>query len=223
VSTAVNTGVNPEEPGQVSASADVHFELKALPLLVDNEGGVKKVGTAYVFGQPIFSSDQQAFLYLLDLAKRDLQYRGTRDERLSTFEYKQHANFLLYRNCARCTSDAEYEYLRQSWDLVNRPKYSDLAFSTEQTEALRLIADGISHEDEETRRQSKRFLYVSGPPGSGKSAVILEAALRAATSIHVDIVRPTGKLVHQYKSKLPDMDGYGWYREHSRGYHSRSP
>ena len=74
-------------------------------------------------------------------------------------------------------------------------------------EALRLIAEGYSHEDEESRRNSSRFLYVKGRPGSGKSAVLLEAAIRACASIQVLIVCPTGVLVHSFKARLPEVEG----------------
>ena len=96
---------------------------------------------------------------------------------------------------------------RQSWDTVNRPKYRGLAWSESQSEALRLIAEGYSHEDEDSRHNSSRFLYIKGRPGSGKSAVLLEAAIRACASIRVLIVCPTGVLVHSFKARLPEVEG----------------
>ena len=58
--------------------------------------------------------------------------------------------------------------------------------------ALDAISQCISHEDEGAKRASGRWLYVAGAPGSGKSAVILDTAIRAAKSgIHVFIVCPT--------------------------------
>jgi len=66
---------------------------------------------------------------------------------------------------------------------------------------------GVSYEDEETRLNARRWLYVEGPPGSGKSAVLLEVAIWACQTMQVLIVCPTGNLVHQYKSKLPERDG----------------
>jgi hypothetical protein len=51
-------------------------------------------------------------------------------------------------------------------------------------------------------------LYIRGDPGSGKSAVLLEAAIRAAKSgLTVLIVCPTGALVTALKLLLPDFDG----------------
>ena len=59
-----------------------------------------------------------------------------------------------------------------------------------------------------TSRSRRRRLYIAGAPGSGKSAVILEAAAHAARSgLVVLIVCPTGLLVHFFEAQLPDMDG----------------
>lgn len=51
-------------------------------------------------------------------------------------------------------------------------------------------------------------MYIAGAPGSGKSAVILDAAVYAARSGLVSlIVCPTGLLVHFFKAQLPEVDG----------------
>ena len=156
----------------------------------------------------MFSSDRCAFEYLCLVACRDLQYRGMRDNRVTNFEYKQEGNFLLYQKVARCQDDIEYQRLRQEWDTVNRPEYRDMTWHPKQLEALERIGEGLSHEDEEARAQSRRWLYVDGPPGSGKSAVLMEAAVRAAKAgTKVLIICPTGTLVHAYKSQLPQVDG----------------
>jgi hypothetical protein len=78
---------------------------------------------------------------------------------------------------------------------------------SEQARAIELVKLGLSYEDEEARLNSKRFLYINGPPGSGKSAVLLELAIWASQTMEVLIICPTGFLVHQYKSRLPDREG----------------
>ena len=195
------------EPGIVQTSWDLLFRIEALPLRIGYGGDFLGVGTEYAAGLPVFPSDREAFVYMLSLAKRDLQYRGMRDERIGCFEQKQEANFLLYRSISQCDNDAEYECLRQQWDTLNRAQYQDHQWSPEQKEAIDLVKKGVSHEDEEARVNSYRFLYIQGPPGSGKSAVLLELAVWACQFMSVLIICPTGFLVHQYKSRLPDRDG----------------
>ena len=53
------------------------------------------------------------------------------------------------------------------------------------------------------------FLYINGPPGSGKSAVLIELAIRAAkdSELNVLIVCPTGSNVYSFKSQLPEFNG----------------
>ena len=101
----------------------------------------------------------------------------------------------------------EYEMIRQRWDTVNRPKYTGKKWSSDQEKALRLIREGIAHEDEESKNNSYRWLYINGAPGSGKTAVLLEAAIEASQFVEVMIVCPTGNLVYLMKSKLPDREG----------------
>ena len=157
-------------------------------------------------GENVFD-DKQAFKYLVSIAKRDLQYRGMRDDRISCFEYKQEANFRLYRRVKSCTDEHEYAMLRQAWDSVNRPAHKDMKWGKRQLEALHMVKQGYSYEDEETKRNSRRFGYIDGEPGSGKSAVLLEAGIQACPHIKVLIICPTGVLVHSFKSRLPDIDG----------------
>ena len=191
----------------VRCRSDLVFSLEALPLVVSEEGHIIQL-SSYVAGGPVFPSDRAAFDYMLAVAKRDLQYRGFRDDRLSSFAYKQEANYLLYVRVRDCGDEVEYAYLRQCWDTLNRPKHRDLVWSVKQQEALDKVDKGISYGDEDEKRQSSRHLYLSGAPGSGKSALILEAAIRAAKKgIKVLIVCPTGQLVHSFKAALPEFDG----------------
>ena len=70
--------------------------------------------------------------------------------------------------------------LRWHWDVINRPEYKSFDWSTKQQEVLTKIRVATSFDDEEAKKASQRWLYVSGAPGSGKSAIILEAAVAAA-------------------------------------------
>ena len=72
--------------------------------------------------------------------------------------------------------------LRQSWDTLNRPKQMNLPWGVKQTEVLDTVRQGYSYDDEELRRIARRFLYVLGKPGSGKSAALLQCAILAGLS-----------------------------------------
>ena len=111
-------------PTQIRASDGMVFDIAALPFSVNDEGAIEQIGV-YAGGAAVFASDRFAFEYLQKLAKRDLQYRGMRDDRLSCFHYKTEANFLLYRRVRNCPDATEYAYLKQCWDTINRPKYQD--------------------------------------------------------------------------------------------------
>ena len=110
-------------PGVIEAAAGSVFYSSALPRIVQEGGEVREVGV-YHEGARVFLTDEAAFLYMRTLAYRDLQYRGFRDETLATFEFKQDANFLLYQRVLMCQDAHEYDMLRQSWDVANRPKYA---------------------------------------------------------------------------------------------------
>ena len=115
---------------------------------------------------------------------------------------------LLLRRVRDSVDDAEYEMLRQRWDTVNRSQYAPRTWSPKQEEVLGAAAYALSLDDEEEKRRHQRFLYVKGGPGSGKSAVLLELAVRAAKAGNrVLIVCPTGQLVHSFKCQLPEVDG----------------
>ena len=129
------------------------FSIKALPFLIADDGTPIPVGE-YAAEQLVFPRGALAFDYLMLVAKADLRYRGFRDERLRSFEYKQLANVLLHKRVL--IADAhEYELLRQSWDTTNRPKYSSKVWSEEQEEAFRLLEKGVSYDDENVRSDVK--------------------------------------------------------------------
>ena len=121
--------------------------------------------------------------------------------------WKQNATFLLYQKVRMCPDPVEYKCLQQSWDILHRPKYQEKQWGEQQAAALARIREGTSYDDEESRQASRRFLYIDGAPGSGKTAVLLEAAVQASQSMEVLVAFPTGMQVHSFKSMLPDRPG----------------
>ena len=79
-------------------------------------------------------------------------------------------------------------------------------WSAGQQAALSSIRAGVLTCDANARGGS-RFLYLCGEPGSGKSEVIVQAAIEAAKNGQNDLILcPTGCLVHSYRERLPDTD-----------------
>ena len=192
--------------GVIQTAKDFLFKSIALPLVIDDKGVIEPLGR-YEPGAAVFADDTSALAYFLSLAKRDLQFRGMRDDRLRCSAIKQEANFLLYRKIRGCLDADEYSMYQQAWGRVNRPKYQDLGWSEQQKHALATIEEGVSHDDEEARRNSRRWLHIRGAPGSGKSAVLLEAAIRHCKHMQVLIMCPTGCQVYLYKAQLPEVRG----------------
>ena len=137
----------------------------------------------YVAHAKVFDNERIAFEYMVRLAKQDLEYRGFREERVCCFGLKQEANFLLHRRIASCSDAEELVMLQAMWNEVHRPKYRKLDWSQKQKEALETIRANVSFEDEESKQNSCRFMYIAGAPGSGKSAILLEAL--SYTHIHI--------------------------------------
>jgi len=193
--------------GVIQTDTGVRFKASALPIVVDERGRLREL-TPTAEGDPVFENSYQAHRYLLGSLRRDLQYRGYRDERVTCFELRHEALHLLHERVERATDEHVYRRLRQEWDSLTRPQRAEKTWSPEQQNVFKIIARGIGMDDEELRVFSKPFLYIGGDPGSGKTAVLLEAALRAcARAVVVLIICPTGFLVHKYKALLPEMDG----------------
>ena len=104
------------EAGIVKAPGGNLFTTQALPLIVDDGSEIEEIGEYKENAEEnaaVFPSDRHAFDYVLKVTKRDLQYRGMRGDRISSFHYKQEADFLLYQHVRKCEDAAEYEFLRQ--------------------------------------------------------------------------------------------------------------
>ena len=67
------------EAGIIEAAGECRFGISILPYIIDEHGEILSVGSEYAPQRAVFATDKSAFLYLVSLAKRDLQYRGFRN------------------------------------------------------------------------------------------------------------------------------------------------
>ena len=161
------------EAGIVVSDSGCRFRTDALPM-IPGRGGPQELAP-YVADSKIFQNERIAFEYLVHLARQDLEYRGFREERVSCFGLKQEASHLLHRRIATCSDAAELAMLQAMWNEVHRPKYRSFVWSEKQKESLERIRGNVCFDDEDAKHHSCRFLYIAGAPGSGKSAILLEA------------------------------------------------
>ena len=165
------------EEGVMETTFGCIFDKASLPLLLDAQGEPQALSCSAA-GERIFQDEEQAYGYIVGLASKDLEYRGFRDDRVATFQRKQDASMLLQRRVRNCRGDAEYFMLRTQWDSVNRLQHWRRTWSPRQEEVLGGVAYAASLDDEEQKRQRQRCLFLSSGLGSGKSAVLMQLAVR---------------------------------------------
>ena len=68
----------------VQSSSGCLVSTGSLPLMIDEHGEPKSLGQ-YVAGNKVFDTEGDSYMYLLELAARDLQFRGFRDDRVANF------------------------------------------------------------------------------------------------------------------------------------------
>jgi len=156
------------------------------------------------FPQPLPTlpmSKEAAFIYMRECMRIDLRMRIC-DARVDTFLTRLDALSVL-TNFFRANPLSVEEW-RKRPDVTLR----DVAWSDEQSEFLTMVADNIMVRDSvEMHDRSKRFMHITGGPGTGKTEAIIHAAHRAAEGgARVLILCPTGALVHAYKERLPPTD-----------------
>ena len=83
------------DEGTIRGNGGSVFSIKALPLIIELDGSIIPIAP-YVVDHAVFHKARLAYQYLMHIARSDLKYRGFRDDRLSSFECKQEATFLLY-------------------------------------------------------------------------------------------------------------------------------
>jgi len=165
--------------------------------------------------------------YLVNAMIQDLSAR-VNPARVVTFRYRLEAVGRLYENLYGTIYDSA-EQRRQSlsqWNALRTISLESRQWSPEQKQAMDAIEDGVGISDANVARRAERRLFISGEPGSGKSEVLIHAAVRAANAgLYVLILCPTGALVHSYKDRLPTtphitvetiQSGFAIYRNYDK-------
>ena len=158
-------------------------------------------------GSLLFPQDEYdtAFRYMSACLDDDMRDRTPSRSRALTLQLRLRALLRLYRHVEY---PAEQRALKiRDWVRVHHVSISERSWSPEQQEALDAIRDGLRVDDANAIRELQRLLHLTGDPGSGKSEVFVHAAARAADEgLHVNILCPTGALVHAYRDRLPVSD-----------------
>ena len=68
----------------IASSSGCLVSTESLPFLIDDIGQLISPGE-YVAGQAVFATERESFRYILEIAVRDLQYRGYRDVTVANF------------------------------------------------------------------------------------------------------------------------------------------
>ena len=144
--------------GEIVTESGFVCEVKAMPLRVDDSGGVVEIGVMLEADDRVFEGREQAYFYLRALARRDLEYRGFRNDRCRSFEYHCDALFHLHERVLRCDDEVEYRTYKAEWEQCLSGKYESLAWSPEQPEVLRLVDEATGMEDEAEKMASERWL-----------------------------------------------------------------
>ena len=174
-------------PGIDAVDMDVHDEF----VFAVNVNGTSGVRTS-VMG------------YLQECLMRELSIRVSK-KRVATCLQRIIALGLLYDDIER--SPAERARKVREWNASTRRELVPRVWSAKQQLVLDLIKEGTEITDANELAKADRMLAIAGEPGSGKSEVLVHAAVRAMEAgLCVLILCPTGSLVHSYRDRLPETD-----------------
>ena len=130
---------------------------------------------------------------ILDVEK-DLLLRGLGTDRVDTFRHRIRACARVLREVAQGLSDPSVWSARQIFRAPSR------TWSPQQQLVLDAVERGTSLTDANDVALSERLLQVTGGPGTGKTEVVIAAALAAADrGCRVLVGAPVGLLVSTYR------------------------
>ena len=191
---------------------DVLLDLEDFPRR-DLLGDVDAPAESFVF--PGSSLAQRAFSascedYLAALVRQHLRYNGHKEDRVATRLFRLISAMILCRKVVLATPQ-QVASLQLLWDVVVRgrsfaaaPEWSDDQLVFFKYIEEQLAVDCVWDLD---ANMNMRRCFLSGPPGSGKSEVLVHAAkLIVDQGCRVLFLAPTGALVHSYLDRLPDSE-----------------
>ena len=160
-------------------------------------------------GKPVFAGDRlhrsifsrSSFDFWACSLEPELRNRVSKG-RAETFQHRFRAVAALYGYFAACDQS-----VKEKWSRTPQKNLEERAWPPQQEAALAAIREGVNVVDANQLQSANRFLFLRGQPGSGKSEVLVHAAVNAAAAgCHVLVLCPTGTLVHSYRDKLPESE-----------------
>ena len=146
----------------------------------------------YGYGQ--HAAWNEAVEKLMNEIADELTLRGLGFSRVDNFRHRTRACAMVLRQVVLGDEDPT---LWTNRNLFSRPAR---VWSPEQQEVLGIIDEGISVTDANELEVSQRILKVTGGPGTGKTEVVIEAALDASMNgSRVLVAAPVGLLVAMYR------------------------
>ena len=121
--------------------------------------------------------------------------------RCDTFRWHIVAKWQLLLNLSKA---ADVSATVKEWNHVPTRYVQEPKWSADQQEVLNAIHQRLDRTDPLFDAPSDKPIYLGGDPGTGKSEVLVHAAIRTAKAgLRVLLMCPTGTLVHAYRDRIP--------------------
>jgi len=165
-----------------------------------------------VHGGPVFTTQQDAYMYLYHCLATDLMRRAS-PNRVQTFRRRLLAIAELYRHVSGADAQSDEDEhdrkerckdMRRAWNYRAPKVLEERDWSVGQQRVLDVTKQHMSTGDAMEFEHRSHVHYIAGDPGSGKSEVLVYAAYQAPQKCAtVLIMCPTGPLVYRYRDRLP--------------------
>ena len=137
-------------------------------------------------GKPVFAGDRlhrsifsrSSFDFWACSLEPELRNRASKG-RAETFQHRFRAVAAFYGYFAACDQS-----VKEKWSRTPQKNLEERAWSPQQEAALAAIREGVNVVDANQLQSANRFLFLRGQPGSGKSEVLVHAAVNAAAKLY---------------------------------------